>query len=137
MGPAGRRRTPSPGARTPVLPDTASPEVVWQWSGASISAGKQFKSAMYKFAEDTVCGDPTGETDCATTCFEDFVKKYGGEECAQDEDCAMFQSPSRLDPQDGNCKDNMYHNGQCNFNYCCTGPDRCTQLQEDCCTRRI
>ena len=45
---------------------------------ASISAGKQFKSAMDDFAEDTVCGDPTGETDCATTCFEDTVKKYGG-----------------------------------------------------------
>ena len=34
MGPAGRRRTPSPGARTPILPDTASPAVVWQWSGS-------------------------------------------------------------------------------------------------------
>ena len=47
-------------------------------------AGKQFKACTGSTCtKDTVCGDPTGQTDCATKCFEDFEekKKGYGEEC--------------------------------------------------------
>ena len=45
---------------------------------------KQFKAGMN---EDTVCGDPTGQTDCATNCFEDF-KKQNGQPCTEADECA-------------------------------------------------
>ena len=48
-------------------------------------AGKQFKAGL---DEDTTCGDPTGQTDCATKCFEDLVGKPTGSMCNQDQDCA-------------------------------------------------
>ena len=47
--------------------------------------GMQFKAGMN---EDTVCGDPTGQTDCATTCFKDLGGRKSGEECVVDDDCA-------------------------------------------------
>ena len=46
--------------------------------------GMQFKAGMN---EDTVCGDPTGQTDCATNCFEDF-KKQNGQPCTEADECA-------------------------------------------------
>ena len=55
-------------------------------------AGKQFKACTGPGStctgENTVCGDPTGQTDCATKCFEDFVGKQDGEECSEAADCA-------------------------------------------------
>ena len=52
-------------------------------------AGKQFKACTGgTCTEDTVCGDPTGQTDCATKCFEDFVGKPLGESCSEAAECA-------------------------------------------------
>jgi hypothetical protein len=39
---------------------------------------QMFKAGMY---DDTICGDPTGQTDCATKCFEDLYEKEFGAEC--------------------------------------------------------
>ena len=52
-------------------------------------AGKQFKACTGSTCtKDTVCGDPTGQTDCATKCFEDFVGKPLGEPCSESAECA-------------------------------------------------
>ena len=34
---------------------------------------------VYQCLPRTPSADPTGQTDCATTCFEDFVKKQDGD----------------------------------------------------------
>ena len=46
---------------------------------------KQFKAGMN---EDTVCGDPTGQTDCATECSEEIPPLNLGDSCYYDDECA-------------------------------------------------
>ncbi len=43
--------------------------------------------------KDTVCGDPTGQTNCATECFEPYVKKPYGASCVESWECQCDYCP--------------------------------------------
>ena len=77
--------------------------------------GMQFKAGMN---QDTVCGDPTGQTDCATECSEEIPPLNLGESCYYDDECAS-----------GSCRAcsclaalPLPSCGHADLSYCCSPP---------------